>query len=139
VGFILFLLAKPLVTIFIPNDPEVIQSSANFVRIFSLFFGVIGLQQTLNGVFMGSGNTMVSMIIALISLWVFQFPLAYILSHHTSLAELGIWWAFPLSGILSTIIAIIWFRTGKWKEKKLIQTKMQDEVVKEAIIEEGVQ
>src|SRR5690606_31580408 len=90
VGIILFFVAKPLVTVFIPTDAAVIESSTQFVKIFALFFGVIGLQQTLNGVFMGSGNTIVSMSIALVSLWVFQFPLAYILSHHTSLKELGI-------------------------------------------------
>lgn len=141
VGVILYIFAQSIVTVFIPDDLEVIAQSTTFVRIFALFFGIIGLQQTLNGVFMGSGNTMVSMTIALINLWVFQFPMAYILSKHTSLGALGIWWAFPLSAILATVISIVYFYSGKWKKKQLIDTTtpLQDEVVKESIIEEGIQ
>ena len=142
VGVILFIFAQTIVTVFIPNDAEVIAKSTEFIRIFALFFGMIGLNQTLNGVFMGSGNTMISMVIALINLWVFQFPLAYILSKHTSLEELGIWWAFPLSGVLATIISVVYFTTGKWKQKQLIPTAttpLQDEVIKESIVEEGIQ
>jgi len=142
VGIILYIFAQSIVSVFIPNDAEVIARSTEFVKIFALFFGIIGLQQTLNGVFMGSGNTMVSMIIALINLWVFQFPMAYILSKHTSLGALGIWWAFPASAILATIISVVYFRSGKWKKKQLIAkttTALQDEVIKESIVEEGIQ
>lgn len=142
VGILVYLFARNIVAVFVPNDAALIEHSVVFIRIFALSFGVIGLQQTLNGVFMGSGNTLISMSIALISLWVFQFPLAYILSKHTSLGEMGIWLAFPISGVLATLIAIGWFYRGTWKEKKLIPTKteeLQEKVLEEAIAEEGIQ
>jgi|CXWL01.1.fsa_nt_gi putative MATE family efflux protein len=142
IGIIVFIFARSIVTLFIPNDADVIDHSVVFIRIFSLSFGVVGLQQTLNGVFMGSGNTFISMMIAIISLWVIQFPLAYILSQHTSLGELGIWLAFPISPILASIIAIYWFMHGTWKKKKLVSEStesLQDKVIEESIIEEGIQ
>jgi len=141
-GVLVFLFARSIVTVFIPNDLEVINHSVVFIRIFALSFGVIGLQQTLNGVFMGSGNTLISMSIALISLWVFQFPIAYILSKHTSLGEVGIWMAFPISAVMSTTIAIFWFAQGTWKKKKLIAGStedLQEKVLEESIVEEGIQ
>lgn len=140
VGVAIFLLARQIVTLFIPNDPAVIEASTVLIRIFALSFGVVGVQQTINGAFMGSGNTTISMVIALLSLWGFQFPLAYVLSHHTTLAEQGIWWAFPISAVLSTMVALLWFSTGSWKKKKLVQPtqKLQDEIVKESIAEEGI-
>lgn len=142
VGILVFLFARSIVALFVPHDAALIEHSVVFIRVFALSFGVIGLQQTLNGVFMGSGNTIISMMIALISLWMFQFPLAYILSKHTSLGELGIWLAFPISGVLSTLIAIYWFYRGTWKQKKLVSNKteeLQEKVREEAIAEEGIQ
>lgn len=140
-GVLLYIFATPITATFIPNDPEVIRSGSHFVQIMSLSFGFIGLQQTLNGAFMGSGNTMISMVLSIVSLWVFQFPLAYMLSKHTNLAESGIWWAFPISNILAAFVAFIWYKKGDWKKKKLIEptVKAQAEVIQEAVIDEGRQ
>ena len=66
VGIITFLLAKQIVTIFTPGEPETIQSSALFVKIMALTFGFIGIQMSLNGLFRGSGNTMISMILSIV-------------------------------------------------------------------------
>jgi putative MATE family efflux protein len=107
VGVVIFIMAQQIVALFIPHDPAVIEASTVLIRIFALSFGIVGVQQTINGAFMGSGNTTISMVIALLSLWGFQFPLAYVLSHHTSLAEQGIWWAFPISAVLSTMVALL--------------------------------
>ncbi|MBA4336407.1 MATE family efflux transporter [bacterium] len=139
-GVLMFIFAVPLTAAFIPNDPQVIESGSFFVKIMALSFGFVGIQQTINGAFMGSGSTMASMILSIISLWVFQFPLAYLLSNHTSLAETGIWWSFPISNILATIVTIIWYKKGDWKKKKLIEkdTRLVTEISKEVIIEEGL-
>ena len=91
---------------------------------------------------MGSGNTLISMSIALISLWMFQFPIAYVLSKHTSLGEVGIWWAFPISGVLATGIAVLWFAQGTWKKKRLVagsKEDLQEKTLEESIVEEGIQ
>ena len=80
------------------------------------------------------------MILSIISLWIFQFPTAYLLSHHTSLGATGLWWAFPITNILSSIIALIWFMKGDWKKKKLTEeVKLKEETMEEIIIDEGLQ
>lgn len=137
VGLFTFIFATPLVAFFIPNDPAVIESGALFVRIMSFSFGLIGLQQTINGTFQGSGNTGISMFLSLISLFVIQFPLAYILSKHSSLGSNGIFWAFPITNILTATITVIWYKTGSWKKKKLLEDIEAGEVVMAAETEEG--
>ncbi len=136
-GIVFFIFAEPITAAFIPNDPKVIESGALFVRIMSLSFGFIGVQFTINGTFMGAGNTGVSMVLSIIAFWVFQFPLAYVLSKHTSLEEVGIWLAIPISNVLVTIVAIIWYKRGDWKNKRIIeiQDKLEREVVKETIVD----
>jgi len=118
VGIIIFLFAKQISTIFIPGEIKTIQSSALFIKIMALTFGFIAIHTSLNGLFRGSGNTTTSMILSIISLWVIRFPLAYILSKHTPLAEIGLWATFPLTNILSAIIATLWFLKGTWKQKR---------------------
>lgn len=139
VGIIIFLFARQISGWFIPGEMETIRASALFIKIMSLTFGFIGIQQVLNGAFRGSGNTMVSMILAIVSLWVLRFPLAYILSQHTALAEIGLWIAFSAANIIATIITIVWFAKGTWKQKKITEEiKLTREITKETIIEEGM-
>lgn len=118
-GALAFVLAPRLVAIFIPGDAAVIREGAVFVRIMALTFGFVGVQFTVNGVFRASGNMFESMILGLVSQWVLQFPLAYVLSKHTSLGANGLWWAFPITNVVMALVAGGWFAQGKWKLRRL--------------------
>lgn len=138
VGIIIFIFAEQITALFIPGDLEVIKSGSLFVKIMALTFGFIGVHQTINGTLMGSGNTTISMIIAVISIFVIQFPIAFILSKFTNLGPDGIYWAFPISNILTAIITIFWFSTGSWKKKQITKDITVGKVVEETIVEEGI-
>ncbi len=121
VGIIVFIFAEQISAVFIPGEPAVIEMSTLFIKVMALTFGFIGIQMPLNGAFRGSGNTMVSMILSIVSLWILRFPLAYLLSVHTSLKEVGIWLAFPIANIVAAFVTVIWFMSGSWKKKKIIK------------------
>ena len=80
-------------------------------------FGLMGVQQIMNGVFNGAGFTKASMLISILGLWIIRFPLAYLLSKNTSLGFIGIWWAFPISNLITAIVAFIYFKMGYWKTR----------------------
>lgn len=115
IGILLFLLAEPLVAFFVPDDPQVIRDGALFIKILAPSFGLLGVQQIMNGVFNGAGFTQASMFISILSLWIVRFPLAYLLSNNTSLGYEGIWWSFPISNLLAALAAYIYFKMGYWK------------------------
>ncbi len=141
VGVLCFLFAEPLVRFFVPNAPGVIAGGAQFLHVMALTFGFIGLQQALSGAFRGSGNTLNTMILALVSLWVFQFPLAYLLSKHTHLGAVGLWWAFPSANVIVACITALWFLQGGWRRTRIIETpqeKLTGEVTEEVIVQEGI-
>ena len=139
IGILFFIFAEHISAIFIPGETETIQSSALFIKIMALTYGFIGIQMALNGAFRGSGNTVISMVLSIISLWVLRFPLAYILSKHTSLSEIGLWVAFPVSNIIAALVAIVWFIEGSWKKKNITEEiKLKRATSKETIIEEGL-
>lgn len=115
VGILFFIFAEHILAFFVPNDPDVIRDGALFLRIMAPSFGLLGVQQTMNGVFNGAGFTTASMLVSLLNLWIIRFPLAYILSHKTALGPVGIFWAFPISNTLAASTAYIYYRMGKWK------------------------
>jgi len=139
IGVLSFIFAPHLITFFVPNDVAVIALGTKFVRIMSLTFGFMGIQLALTGVFRASGNMVTTMIIALISQWVLQLPIAYMLSKYTSLGVNGLWWTFPISNILIAIITTGLYLKGDWKKKSLVEVSPLSKIVtKEIIVEEGI-
>src|SRR5439155_24147747 len=94
-GSVAWLAAPQLVAFFVPSDAGVIREGAGFVRVMCLAWGCIGVQLCIVAAFRASGNMLMAMVIALVSQWMVQFPLAYVLGKHTALHEQGLWWSFP--------------------------------------------
>jgi putative MATE family efflux protein len=137
-GLVVFALARPLSAVLIPGDPAVIAESARLLHIMSPAFGLLGLQIGLAGSFRGAGDTRRAMTLALVSMWMFRFPFAYLLSHHTRLGHVGIWWSFPASYAASALVAWVWFRGGRWLDARpTARDREVEEVAEEAVADEG--
>jgi Na+-driven multidrug efflux pump len=68
-----------------------------------------------------------------------QFPLAYVLSKHTSLHASGLWWSFPITLIAVALVSVAWFAQGGWKTTVLTEESRQvAEVAEETIAEDGI-
>ncbi len=130
-GIIVFFAAAPIVQFFVPGDGRVIEAGAIFLRIIAFSWGFIGLQFCLTAVFRASGNMVMTMMLTLISQWVIQFPLAYILSKHTSMGIDGIWWSIPIANVLMGIITILIYMKGNWKKKRLIEPPKEEQLAAE--------
>ncbi|WP_343509635.1 MATE family efflux transporter [Algoriphagus sp. SE2] len=124
IGLVLFAFAETLTRFFVPNDPQVIQDGAKFIRIMAPSFGLLGVQQVLNGLFNGARFTKASMLISVFSMWVIRFPVAFILSSNTELGFEGIWWAFPISNFVAATVAFIYYKTGHWKLRTIRNRKI---------------
>lgn len=139
VGIIAYIFAEPIVAFFIPNDAEVIAAGAKFMRIMCLAWGGMGVQLSIVAAFRASGNMMISMVIALVAQWMVQFPMAYVLSKHTTLQAEGLWWSFPITNIVVAVISLCWFAHGGWKKTRLTEDdKAVATVAQETIIEDGI-
>jgi Na+-driven multidrug efflux pump len=138
-GVVAYASAPALVSFFVPRDPEVIAEGARFIRIMSLAWGAIGVQLCIVSAFRASGNMLNAMVIALVSQFVLQFPLAYVLSRHTSLQAAGLWWSFPIASIVAAIVSIGWFAQGGWKATRLTDEDRQvARVAEETAVEDGI-
>lgn len=133
-GLICHFLATPIVRFFVPEAPHVISEGAHLLRIVSWSFGFVGLQFALLGVLRAAGEMLAAMATSLVSQWILQLPLAYLLSKHTGLGADGLWWALPLSNVATAFMAGALFLWGPWKTRKLTgrpSLAVQQEAVEE--------
>lgn len=138
-GVIAFATAPWLVSFFIPKDPAVIAAGSTFLRIMCLTWGAMGVQLCVVAVFRASGNMLMAMVLAIVSQWVLQFPLAFVLSRHTVLHQSGIWWSFPVTNVAVSLIALAWFARGTWKSGRLTEdAALEAKVTEDAVIDEGL-
>ena len=97
------------------------------------------MQLCIVSAFRASGNLLVAMVIAIVSQFMFQFPLAYVLSKHTGLQAAGLWWSFPVANVASALVSVCWFAQGGWKKTRLTEEdKEVAKVTEETVAEEGI-
>ena len=139
IGIVVFIFAPQFVSFFVPTDPAVIAAGAVFLRTMALAWGFMGVQLALTGVLRASGNMVVTMVLTLVSQWVLQFPLAYVLSEHTALGITGVWWALPIANVIIAFITIGIYAKGDWKKKRITDSEdiLSEKVAEEILVEEG--
>lgn len=139
VGVVVFVWARAIATFFVPHDPAVIAEAVRFLHLVALAFGLTGVQFAIQGVFRAAGQMVVTMVLVLLSAFVIQFPVAFVLSKHTRLGIEGLWWSFPITSVVMTLVTLIWFARGEWKRAPLTGPAAErEQVTEEILIEEGV-
>ncbi len=118
IGLIGLVFTPYIIGTFAPDQPQVIYHGSNFFHLIAPSYGLIGLQMALNGAFRAIGRTMTTMILALVSQWLIQIPLAWGLSNYTSLGIFGLWWAFPITNLVVAAMTLILFERLDWKNAK---------------------
>lgn len=117
-GVVAFVFSRPLVSIFIvQEDLAVVEMGSRFIKFIALGMGTFGIRLVLNGVFRGAGDTITSLGFSLLALWGFRIPLVLVLS--SNMGTDGVWLGILLSYIITPVLALLWFKRGKWKEKSI--------------------
>jgi Na+-driven multidrug efflux pump len=69
--------------------------------------------------FNGAGDTFTPTLINLFCYWLFQIPLAYYLAMIGGFGAEGVFWAIPIAESTLALVAVLAFKRGKWKERKI--------------------
>jgi Na+-driven multidrug efflux pump len=126
--------APAIVGLFVTGDPAVVAEGATFVRTTAPAWGFIALQLTIVSTFQASGNMLAAMVLALVSQWVLQFPLAFALSQPHVLGTGGLWWSFSVTNVLTAVVACLWFMKGDWRSTRLTESTKANEILTEEIM-----
>ena len=118
-SLIIWLWIKDILRIF-TSDPALIQTTATFLRIQIVSYLVWGLVVALSMVLNGVGDTMIPMLTNLVTMWGVQMSLAYFLPRLVpGLDVYGVRWAIVAGIGVRAIIYPIYFKSGRWKRKKV--------------------
>ncbi|NCU44291.1 hypothetical protein EOM71_01275, partial [Candidatus Falkowbacteria bacterium] len=112
-GLVLVALAPQIGHFFLPRDPEAVAMSSQFIRWISISLGLLGWQMIIMGSLRGAGKTTTTMILAIFNI-VILVSTAYGLAYLAGWREKGLWLAFPITNLVTTIISSIWFWSTKW-------------------------
>ena len=115
-GFLFF--SRELAGIFV-KDPEVIESAAEFIRIVAYCQPGMATYFTLAGALRGAGDTRSPLLIALLGMYCFRIPAAWIL---TSFFDASLFVIFVLligDYIIRIICILLRYARGKWLETKV--------------------
>lgn len=101
------------------SDEAVLNFGAHALQIIGagyIFFGIgMVFTQALNG----AGDTRTPTMINLVSFWIFQIPLAYLLAYSLELSSTGVFIAIPAAEVLIAALSWYYFKRGKWKAVKV--------------------
>jgi putative MATE family efflux protein len=104
-----------ILSVFIHDEP-VLDIGVSYLRIVGPCYFLFALMFVSNGIVNGAGQTIVTMIFSLISLWMVRVPLAARLSRHTSLGMKGIWIAMAAGFVVTSGVSYLYYLSGRWKK-----------------------
>ena len=108
------------------DNPEVIRQGVEFLRIQSAFYLAVAFLHAFFGLFRGTGDTVVPMIIAVVSLWLIQVPAAVFLSGYIGVA--GVWWSRPLGWMAGVAAVLIYYRSNRWRKNLVSPPVLEVEI-----------
>ena len=117
-GSVIVLFAPWIVAAF-TSEADVARVATIGLRIIGLGFPLYAFGMVITQSFNGAGDTWTPTWINVFVFWLFEIPLAWVLSKHTSLGYFGGFVAILLAyGALAVVSAVI-FRRGAWKAKRV--------------------
>ncbi|MEM1257920.1 MAG: MATE family efflux transporter [Bacteroidota bacterium] len=114
VSVVYLVFAKQIVGAF-NSTPAVMENGALCLQIIAAGYIFYAYGMVVSNAFNGSGDTQTPTKINLISFWLFQLPVAYLLAIVLGFGAIGVFIAITTAEVLLAIIAIVWFKKGKWK------------------------
>ena len=113
VVLVIELLNTRVFALFLPADSTALAIASHMNRIVTPSFILFGISLTLFGVVRATGAVMAPLIILTIALLGVRFPFAEALLGRYQVD--AVWWSFPVSSLLATALAVLYYRYGDWR------------------------
>ncbi len=111
------------------GDAETISEGRQFIYVVAPAWALFGGTMVIQGAFRGAGQTKVALALSLFARWLFRIPLAIGLAFGVvtlpvvgavtvglDIGVVGIWLAFSVGATITFLVAVFWFRLGRWTE-----------------------
>src|SRR5689334_24735401 len=116
VGLIFVFFAPQIIALYNPS-PEVAHYGVDCLRIVAYGFLFYAYGMVLGQSFNGAGDTWTPTIINLFVFWLWEIPLAYVLSVRVGMGPRGVFVAMMVAFSTLAVVSAAVFRRGHWKQK----------------------
>jgi putative MATE family efflux protein len=114
---LLFIFFAPQIIWFYTDDPNVSHYGVDCLRIVAYGFLFYAYGMVLGQSFNGAGDTWTPTIINLFVFWLWEIPLAYVLSVKAGMGPRGVFVAMMVAFSTLAVVSAAVFRLGRWKKK----------------------
>jgi putative MATE family efflux protein len=114
---LLFIFFAPQIIWFYTDDPNVAHYGVDCLRIVAYGFLFYAYGMVLGQSFNGAGDTWTPTIINLFVFWLWEIPLAYVLSMKVGMGPRGVFVAMMVAFSTLAVVSAVVFRLGRWKRK----------------------
>ncbi|MBT8236559.1 MAG: MATE family efflux transporter [Bacteroidia bacterium] len=98
------------------EETTVVENGTLCLQIIAAGYIFYAYGMVISQAFNGAGDTRTPTKINFISFWIFQLPFAYLAAITFELGPLGVFLAILFAEILLSVIAMVWFKKGRWKK-----------------------
>jgi putative MATE family efflux protein len=116
---LLFIFFAPQIIWFYTDDPNVAHYGVDCLRIVAYGFLFYAYGMVLGQSFNGAGDAWTPTIINLFVFWLWEIPLAYVLSVKTGMGPRGVFVAMMVAFSTLAVVSALVFRRGRWKQKAI--------------------
>jgi len=118
VSLFFFLFGKPVVN-FMNSDIDARFYALQALRIISIGYVFFGIEMVMLNAFNGAGDTRTPTYVNLVGFWLFQIPLAWILSQYVLKEPKAVFIAILISQFITAVLSYYLYKKGKWKTVKV--------------------
>ena len=112
---IIYLVFAPQIIVLFTTTPNVVKYGSLCLRVIAAGYIFYGYGMVVINAFNGAGDTKTPTYINFVCFWLLQLPFAYLMAITLDFGPAGVFWAITLAEILIAVVAIIWFKKGRWK------------------------
>lgn len=113
---IMVIFAEPAVRLF-TDEPEALSFGSQYLRTIAFFYPFLGINFVLNGTVRASGAMYQVLALNIISFWLLRYPLTALFAYLFN--ERGVALGMGASFVVSSIVAYLYYRFGKWRDREL--------------------
>jgi putative MATE family efflux protein len=118
VSFIYIFCNERLIRIF-TSEPGVVVAGAQCLRIVAYGYIAYAWGMVMPQAFNGAGDTLTPTKINFFCFWLLEIPLAWFLAIKLGVKQNGVYWSIVIAEATASVVAILLFRRGRWKETKV--------------------
>ncbi len=103
------------------EDEAMIAAGVEYMRAFNYDYLLVAILFGFNGLFIGSGHTTFTLFNSVLSSVLIRVPMAYLGGVVLDLGMFGVGLAAPVSSIVSLILCIGFYKSGKWRKMVIVK------------------